>query len=417
MNLTSFIACRYLLASQSSRFFSWISALCVTGIAIGVAAMIVVLSVINGFQDELRNRFLSANAHIMIYRFPEGLKSPDIWRRGISENFGTYITGSAPFVHFETMGRKDYLIHSMLVRGISPDLRESVQKLDNMISPPSAMDQLQTEINDVAEGKPLPEVPSIILGKGLASVMQAQPGDDVQLISPGSGPDDLMGELRRFHLVGLYDSGLQHYDDKLALLSIPAAQQLFNLKNIVTGIEIGLKNPDKSPEIASLISEQFPEVTVKQWQAFNKNVFEAMQNERKVIGLIVALVAFVASFNILTTLFVSVTQKQRDIALLKALGANNRQILMIFVKQSLFIGMAGGFAGLILAFVFARILEQTPFIKLPDIYLLSTLPVSYDWRVYTGVSIAGLVIAILAGLYPALRATRVTPVRGLTDSR
>lgn len=413
MSVTSFVALRYLLANQSNRFFSWIAFLCITGIAIGVAAMIVVLSVINGFEDELRSRFLSANAHIMAYRFPAGLKNPEVWQKAIHKEFGEYVTGLAPFVHFETMGRKDYIIHSMLIRGVSPTLRQDVQDLRSLIRPPEALDQLQLEIDRREKGEALPEQPSIILGRGLASLMQVQVGDSVQLISPQADQENPIGEMQTFKMVGLYDSGLQHYDDKLGLVSIPAAQQLFDMGDIVTGIEIGLKNPDKSKEIASLMSSHFS-ISIKEWQSFNKNIFEAMQTEKTVIGLIVALVAFVASFNILTTQFVSVTQRQRDIAVLKALGATNRQILLLFVKQSLFIGFIGGSVGVVIAFILANILEHVPFIKLPDIYLLSSLPVSYDWRVYTGVTVCGLLIAMLAGLYPALRATRVTPVEGLT---
>ena len=416
MAISPIVAMRYLKTNRENRFFSWIAFLSIIGIAIGVAAMIVVLSVINGFESELRSRFLAANAHILAYRFPAGLKNPDLWQKTIEEKFGKYISGVAPFVHFDTMGRKDYIIHAMLIKGVAPEKRKHVQDLGNIIRPKTALNSLQAEIQLSEDGLSLPKVPSIIIGKGLASIMQVNVGDTIELISPKMESDNPFGQLKPFKVVGLYDSGLQHYDNKLGILSIPAAQELFNMGDIVTGIEIGLKNPNNSPEIAGLMSQEF-QISIKEWQSYNRNIFEAMRNERTVIGLIVALVAFVASFNILTTLFVSVTQKQRDIAVLKALGATNGQVLVLFIKQSTFIGTIGGILGVLLALFLAKVLETIPFIRLPDIYLLSNLPVSYDWRVYLGVTLSGIGIATVAGIYPAITATRVSPTDGLREGR
>lgn len=414
MTISTFIAIRYLKTNHENRFFSWIALLSIAGIAIGVAAMIVVLSVINGFEKELRNRFLSANAHILAYRFPAGLRNHENWEQVIVEKFGQYLTGVAPFVHFDTMGKKDFLIHAMLIKGVDPKKRESVQNLGNIIRPITALDSLQSEIELKRRGKEWAKVPSIIIGKGLARMMEAKIGDTIELISPQTEHADPLGQLLPFKIVGFYDSGLQHYDNKLGILSIPAAQKLFNMNELVTGIEIGLHDPNQSPEIADLMSQEF-QLSIKEWQSYNRNIFEAMRNERTVIGLIVALVAFVASFNILTTLFVSVTQKRKDIALLKAIGATNQQVLMLFIKQSFFIGSLGGSIGVFLAFILAKIIETVPFVKLPDIYLLSNLPVNYDWRVYIGVSLSGVLIAIVAGLYPAIAATKVSPILGLRE--
>ncbi|MBI2601698.1 MAG: ABC transporter permease [Deltaproteobacteria bacterium] len=416
MNFSTYAAFRFLRASREQRFISWITTLSIVGIAIGVATMIVVLSVINGFEDELRNRFLAANAHVMLYRFPAGLSSPEKWERSLQKQFGSEITGISPFVHAETMGRKEHLIHSVLVRGIDPEQRKRVQDLASIVRPVDALALLQDEIRAAEKGEPLPDAPSIILGIRLLETMNAKVGDLVELVAPQTeSSGDPFRDMQKYKVVGVYDSGLQHYDVKLGILSIPAAQQLFQMGEAVTGLEIGLKDPDRSLEIAAELDMRY-NLSVKEWQSYNRPIFEAMRTERLVIALIVALVAFVASFNILTTLFVTVTQKQREISLFKAIGASNGQILMLFLTQSSFIGFFGGALGILLALGLGFIIEHYQIVDLPDIYLLAKLPVEYDWRVYLGVTLGGVLIAALAGLYPAWSATRVTPNLGLMEN-
>lgn len=392
-------------------FFSWIAVLSVAGIAIGVAAMIVVLSVINGFEKELRHRFLAANAHILAYRFPAGMESPDRWAELIQRDFGASIAGVSHFVHSETMARKGPLMQAIMIRGIVPQSREKVQSLASLVRPLSALDKLQAEVDESRAGKPIPKLPQVIVGKGLLKLLDGAIDDTIELVSPD--PDSL-GEMKPFKVVGIYDSGLKHYDNRLVIMSLTTAQSFFRMGAKVTGLEIGLKDPKSSPQVAEAMQDKY-NLTIKEWQSFSRNLFEAMQMERAVIALLVFLVAGVAAFNILTTLFVSVTQKQRDISVLKALGASNRQILSLFVTQGIIMGTLGSIIGSILALGISRFLEwlsANKVIDLPDLYLLAKLPVNYDWRVYLTVCIAGVVICIFAGLYPAVVATRVDPSAG-----
>jgi lipoprotein-releasing system permease protein len=414
MSATTLIALRYLKTNRENRYFSWIATLSVVGIAIGIAAMIVVLSVIDGFEDELRNRFLAANAHILAYRFPAGLQDHPRWEALIKKDFEKEVKGVSPFVHSETMVRKDTMLHAMLVKGIDPERRKTVQNVGSVVRPDSALAELQKEIDQAGSAEMKKNSPGIIVGVGLLTLMQAKIGDTIELISPTT--DDPFGQFKKFRVVGVYDSGLQHYDNQIGIMSVPAAQNLFHMEDVVTGIEIGLYEPNKSVEIANSMTSKYS-LSIKQWQSYNSNIFEAMENERIVIGLIVWLVALVAGFNILTTLFVSVNQKQRDISVLKALGASNGQILSLFLKQSMYIGLVGTLSGVIIAYTIGNLLEHYQFIKIPEVYLLANLPVAYDWRVYVGVSLAGLLICAVAGLYPAWAATRVTPTEGLTGIR
>lgn len=402
-----FIARRYLTAHRGNSFMSWITLLSISGISIGVAAMIVVLSVINGFETELRNRFLAANAHILAFQFPTGLENPEAWMANIQHDFGSDISGMSPFVHSESMATKDSIMHNILIRGIDPERRKSVQSLETLVKPIQALDALQQRISNptaLAPGQPEP----IILGAGLASLLSVKVGDIVKIVRPQSSTE---GELRSFKLVGIYDSGLKHYDDKLGILALPDAQSFFNMKEKVIGIEIGLKNPDNSREIAARMAEKYT-ITIKEWQSFNKAMFDAMEMERSVIGLIVALVAFVASFNILTTLFISVTQKQRAVSILKSIGASNGCVLQIFVFQGFLIGIVGSICGSILAFAISQLLQRYQFVDLPDLYLLAKLPIKYDIKVYASMAGAGLLICIVAGIYPAWVASRINIVDG-----
>lgn len=408
MSVTTFLARRYLQAGRSNRFFSWISVLTIAGVAIGVAAMIVVWSVINGFEEELRKRFLAANAHVMAYRFPHGLTSPDTWAENVERDFKDVVRGVSPFVHYETMARRDSVLHAVLIRGVDPKLREKVQSLEFITRPPEALAELNGEIAHVRAGGKPPEVPAVILGVGLADLLASKVGDTIELVEPET--QDL-GKMRRFKVIGVYDSGLKHYDNKLVLMSLTTAQSFFGMEERVTGLEIGLVEPWDSPEIAEKMSKKYS-LSIREWQSFNRPLFEAMESERVVILLITALVAGVAGFNILTTIFVAVSQRQRDISVLKALGATNSQILWLFVKQGAYVGVVGSLVGMAFAVVLCKILERYQFVDLPDLYLLARLPISYDWWVYVVCGLISIAIAIVAGYVPALMASRVDPVQG-----
>jgi len=408
VSFTSFIAGRYMQADRNNRFFSWISVLTIAGVAIGVAAMIVVWSVINGFETELRNRFLAANAHIMAYRFPHGLINHEKWADNFQKDFGTVIRGISPFIHYETMARKDSLMHAVLIRGIDPKRRETVQSIRQITRPPEALDILQQEVADAAAGKPMPDIPAVIVGSGLLSLLDAKVGDTTELVEPENAN---VGEMKKFKIVGIYDSGLKHYDNRLMVMSLSSAQKFFQMDNRVHGLEIGLVDPWQSPKIAEDMVNKYS-LSIREWQSYNRPLFEAMERERVVILVITAVVACVASFNILITIFVAVSQRQRDISILKALGASNRQILILFLKQGLLIGVIGGILGMVLAVGISSILERYQFVDLPDLYLLAKLPMSYDWWVYTIVGGLSLLVAVLAGLFPAWTASRVDPVEG-----
>jgi lipoprotein-releasing system permease protein len=303
------------------------------------------------------------------------------------------------------MATKDGLMHNILIRGIHPILRKSAQDLSSLVKPESALSELTKSFEQ--RDKYLGPRP-IILGSGLLSILQIKVGETVKLVAPESSS---IGELREFKVVGIYDSGLKHYDNKIGITALTDAQDFFKMKQRVHGLEIGLKSPKNSPDVARRMSQKYS-LTIKEWQSFNKQMFESMNMERAVISLIVALVAFVAGFNILTTLFITVTQKQRSISVLKAIGASDWQVLKIFIFQGFLIGAIGAVLGVALAFGISKILENVEIVNLPDLYLLAKLPVTYDASVYLSMAVAGCFICVLAGIYPAWVASRVNVVEG-----
>ncbi|MGE0172903.1 MAG: FtsX-like permease family protein [Oligoflexales bacterium] len=411
MSFSHFVAIRYLKASRDNRFFSWISILSITGLAIGVAALIVVLSVIDGFEHELRVRFLHVNAHIMAYRYPSGLVEPDSWAANIKKEFPKDVSAVSPFIHYETMAKHGSLTHGVIIRGTEPKVREKVQPISQLITPQHALDQLQEENDRIKTNPERHEIPKIIVGTGLLGILNVKVGEEIEVIPPG-GIDDTGSN--SFKIVGVYNSGLQHYDDRLIIMSLETARNFFDMGKTVTGLEIGLFDPMQSIPVKDKLESKF-NLTFKEWQSFNSNLFDAMEKERQVIALIVALVVLVAAFNILTTIFVSVSQKQRDISVLKALGATNGQVVKLFVNQSLYIGVIGALIGLVLAFVISKALETYQFIDLPDPYFLKSLPVHYSPWVYAGISGAAILLCVVAGLYPSFIAARVKPTDGFRE--
>lgn len=378
------------------------------GISIGVASLIVVLSVINGFEHELRKRFLHANAHIMAYRYPAGMADPTRWQEIILKDFKGVVKGVSPFVHYETMIKNKAVMHGVLVRGLSPRAREKVQEIRHVVKPPESLDQLQKEI-DLAKKGQNTETPGIVVGKGLLGIVNAKVGDVITLVSPSRSDSDL----RQFKIIGVYDSGLKHYDNRLVAMSLVAAQKFFKMGETVTGLEIGLYDLMNSVEIEQQMKDKY-RLTFREWQSFNRPLFESMQKERLLIAVIVAMVVLVAAFNILTTIFVSVSQKQKDISILKSLGATNRQVVKLFINQGLYIGFIGGVLGGVLAVVISWGLEHylPRFMELPDPYFLKTLPIHYSPIVYGAVILAAILLCGLAGLYPAIIASKVRPSDG-----
>lgn len=376
---------------------------------IGVAALICVLSVIDGFEDGLRKRFLAANAHILMYKYPGGVTNAEEAVRLIGAKLAKQTTGVAPFVYFESVLTHNFANAPVIVRGIEPHRREAIQSLKEIVTPLSALDALQEEMDQPDLQSPY----KAIVGSMVLADINAKIGDVIKITSPtqsASGGYDQSS----LEIVGVYDSGFNHYDRKIVITSVRGGQRLLKIPH-VTGLEIGLHDPSISPQIAQLLSESHPEFSITEWQSFNRPMFQMVEKQRSVIALLVFLVSLVASLNILSTMFVSVTQKQRDISLLRALGASNRQVLRLFLNQSVIMGLIGVLLGCTLAALINHLLGNYDFIKLPDAYFLRSLPVKNDPAVYGGVAVVAMALSVIAALGPSLAASRGDPSAGLSE--
>lgn len=383
-----------------------------SGLALGVAALIVVLAVFNGFEHEVRHRLLQVNAHVIASVYPAGLKDPSRWIEALYDDreLGAEWSAMSPFIHTESLAKQGSSLVGIIVRGIDPERQNKVQSLEGLIRPSEAASALQKEIVDASLNLALPEIPSVILGYGLLKTLNVKIGDTISLVTPKI---DSLAVTKNYKIIGTYHSGLKQYDDRLAILSLPTAQAFTGMGDKVTGLAIGLKDGDRSDEVAELLARRYSALTVKEWQSLNARFFELMETERFRVGLIVALVGLVAGFNILTTVIVSVSQRQREISIMKALGARTRQIMQVFLLQSAAIGVLGALLGVILASIVAYILRTFPFLELPDPYFLKTLPVQTSFSLMLLISLAAIALCLVAGLYPAWIASRVTPTEGL----
>ncbi len=399
-----FIAIRYLKSKKKYKGVSVNTAISIGGVAVGVMALLVVLSVMTGFQRDIQKKILGANAHIIVrdYRGP----MPDykeVERRLHGEQG---IVSFAPFVLGQVMVSYEKRAHGIFLRGIEP---ASESKTTDILSHIKA-----GSVKGLAEKEGLP---GIILGSELAGNLGVIVGDEVNIISPVGeiGPMGMLPKVKRFRVTGIFEIGMFEYDSNLALTDMKAAQDFLGMKDEVTGIQLKLSDIYQAPEIRRRLQEKlgFP-FQVMDWMQMNKNLFSALKLEKFAMFVILVLIVLVASFNIISNLIMNVIEKSREIAIFKAIGATNRGIMTVFMLQGLFIGLIGTVIGITGGLLTGYVLNTYELIKLPaDVYYLSHLPVKMQLSDFLTVSISAIVISFLATLYPAWQAAKLNPVEPL----
>lgn len=380
------------------------------GMGLGVMALIVVLSVMNGFQKEIRARMLGASPHLEV-----------VADGGRMENWqpllGTVlhhpqVSAAAPYVAGQGMLSFGQSVQGVMVRGIDPSLETAITDLSNNIKAGKLTDLRSTEFG-------------IVLGSDLARALGVRMGEKVMLIAPQGSitPAGMMPRVKQFRVVGIFEIGMAPYDNSLALVNISDAQKLFQLGDAVTGISTKLIEIDKAPDVASELQNQLPQgLYANDWTHQNSNYFKALQMEKKMMFIILSLIVAVAAFNIVSTLVMAVTDKQSDIAILRTLGASPRSIMKIFMVQGVIIGLTGTLLGCFFGILLALNLNVVvPFIEhlfgvqflAKDVYYISELP--SDLRYAEVATVAGLsfVISLLATLYPSWRASKTQPAEAL----
>jgi len=419
MSFELFVSLRHLKAKRAQKFISlntWIS---IGGVALGVMALIVVIAVMSGFGKDLRDKILGTNSHIVVTNITRsGMDDFESVLNKVMETDG--ITAAAPFILNQVMLTFGGNSSGVVVRGVDPDREAMVSDLQkNMI---------QGEIGMLKRGKAETtgsRRDNIILGKELAHKLGVQLGDAVSMISPASRltPMGLVPKIKLFKVVGFFESGMFEYDSSLSFISIQSAQKFFSMKEKVNGIEIRVDDIDNADKIAGVLQETlgFP-YYARDWMRMNKNLFSALRLEKIVMFIILILIILVAAFNIVSTLFMVVMEKTKEIAILKSMGASRTSIMKIFSYQGLVIGVTGTLVGCIGGFtVVPNLNEIVGFIEnifgitaFPsDVYYLDKLPSEIQYLDSFLIVVFSIAICFLASLYPAWRASRLNPVDGL----
>jgi lipoprotein-releasing system permease protein len=406
------VGLRYTRAGRRSgrnSFISFISLISMAGIALGVAALIVVLSVMNGFQKEVRDRMLSVLSHIEVTGAAGTLPN---WQATAREAFqDKEVKGAAPLVSAQAMITREDTVRGVLIRGVLPQEEPKVSDVAAQVR--------QGRFDDLKPGEF-----NIVLGGELARVLHAQVGDKVTMIAPQGQvtPAGIIPRLKQFTVAGIFEAGHYEYDSTLAFIHLDDAMKMFKL-DAPSGLRLKIADMQRAPEVAMDLSRILSgDVLISDWSKQNRNWFAAVQTEKRMMFLILTLIIAVAAFNLVSTLVMTVTDKQADIAILRTLGASPGSVMKIFMIQGAVVGLVGTAIGVTLGVTVALNVDViVPFIEhllgvqfLPrDIYLISVLPSDLRWPDVWTIGGVAVVLAFLATLYPSWWAARVKPAEAL----
>jgi len=404
------IGLRYTRAKRRNHFISFISLISMLGIALGVTALIVVLSVMNGFQTELRGRILAVVSHVQISGANGEMSG---WEEVARESARLpQVLGAAPYVQAQGMLSFGQSVRGAMVRGILPEEEEKVADFRAHIKE-GKLESLQ------------PDTFNIVLGSELARALGVFPGDKVTVIAPQGvvTPAGVVPRLKTFTVSGIFEVGMFEYDSGLALIRLEDAQKLYRMEDRVSGVRLKLDDLFRAPWVARQLANMLTvPAYISDWTRSHANFFRAVQIEKNMMFIILSLIVAVAAFNIVSTLVMAVTDKQADIAILRTLGASPRSIMAVFMVQGALIGFIGLGLGIVGGVTLALNVDVVvPFIERvlgtqlmsKEVYYISNLPSELQWRDVTTITGVSFVLSLVATLYPSWRASRVNPAEAL----
>ena len=404
------IGLRYTRAKRRNHFISFISLISMLGIGLGVAALIVVLSVMNGFQTELRSRILGVVSHIQISGANGEMGG---WER-VAAQAGRQpgVLAAAPFVQAQGMLSHGQAVRGAMVRGILPDYEENVAAFRGHMKE-GQFDSLQ------------PDSFNVVLGSDLARLLGVLVGDKVTLIAPQGvvTPAGVVPRMKTFTVSGIFEVGMFEYDSGLALIRMEDAQRLYRMEDRVSGVRLKIDDLFKAPQMARRLALILDvPAYISDWTRSHANFFRAVQIEKNMMFIILSLIVAVAAFNIVSTLVMAVTDKQADIAILRTLGASPRSIMAVFMVQGALIGVVGLALGVLGGVLLAHNIDVVvPFIErllgtqilAKEVYYISSLPSELQWSDVTTITAVSFVLSLVATLYPSWRASRINPAEAL----
>ena len=407
MNFERFVSFRYLRAKRKQKFISLISLISVLGVAVGVMALIVVLSVYTGFTEGLRDQIIGINAHILVQGYGGEIDNPALVKQEVEQAKG--VEAATPYIYAQALissssGRSS----GIAIRGIDPASAGRVINLDKkMVS------------GTLADLNAAGDLPAIVLGKELANQLQVKSGGKVRLISP-DGPLTPMGVMPKVQICavsGIFATGMYEYDSTMGFVSLETARRLAGLnEGWVHGLEVRAADADRAHIARAAIQEQLgPAYSVRDWMQLNQNLFAALKLEKIGIFIALDLIILVASLNIISALVMVVMEKNKDIAILKSMGAKTGSIMRIFFYQGAVIGFSGTILGVGSGLGLCALLKRYKIIELPsNVYPMSTMPVKVVPMDVTVIAISAVLITLLATLYPSWKASKVRPAEALS---
>ena len=410
-----FLGLRYLRSKRKRSAISVLTWISVLGVAIGVMALNVVLSVMNGFDDDLKSKIVGMNAHIIITGYEnQTLVNYD----QISQIVGKmdHVMAVGPYTEGQALARSKDRSLGVMVWGVDPEHPQAVADLNKFL-----WNAKSTDLNQPAQpGSGLPE--RIFLGAELAHRLDVMVGDDIILflLILQQTPLGMMPQSEKFQVVGLVSTGMYDYDSSYTYVSLTNGQKMYQLQNDVSGIAVKLDNVDLAPDIAREIRKKFNgQYFVQDWLQMNRNLFVALETEKWVMGIILSLIVLVAALNIVNPLTMMVIDKTKEIGILKAMGATDKSITFIFIFEGMFIGILGIIIGIIGGFVLCELIAKIP-IPMPGggmVYYIDRLPVKVDpFVAYVAIPIFSVILCFLATLYPARQAAKLEPVDAIRYS-
>ncbi|MGE5838653.1 MAG: lipoprotein-releasing ABC transporter permease subunit [Deltaproteobacteria bacterium] len=405
MRFETFLAIRYLKAKRKQTFISVITVISVVGVMMGVMALIVVLSVMNGFREDLMAKILGVNSHMVVLSYDGAFTGYESVARDTSTVEG--VVATTPFIYSQVMVNSQGSVSGSVLRGIDTASAVRVIAIDRMIKRGS----LQS-LDTLHEG-----LPAILVGKELARMLAVQPGDTITVVSPMGKltPVGRVPQNRKFKVTGLFESGMYEYDATMVYISLQEAQDFLGLDDRATGVEVKVADVYKADQVGNAVSRKlgYP-YWAKDWKQMNRSLVSALKLEKIAMFIILIMIVLVGALNIISTLVMVVMEKNRDVAILRAMGASRKNIMAVFMIQGVLVGLVGTAVGLASGLGLCQLLAKYKFIELPsDVYYISTLPVRVEMLDVVLVIAAALVISFLATLYPSWHASRLNPVESL----
>jgi lipoprotein-releasing system permease protein len=405
MQFELFLAWRYLKAKRKQAFISIITVISVLSVMVGVTALVVVLSVMNGFREDLISKILGVNSHLLVLNYKGAFNDYEKVAERVNSVEG--VIASTPFIYSQAMVNHSGNASMAVLRGVDTKSVVKVLGIESMIRMGSL-----ASLQGVSNG-----LPGIIIGSELSRKIEARPGDTLTIVYPEGEvtSPDMIPKTKKYEVTALFDSGMFDYDASMAFITLKESQEFLGLGDRVTGLEVKVKDIYNADIVAKAIREKldYPYWT-RDWKLINRNLFSMLELQKITLLVILSMIVMVGALSIIGTLVMVVMEKTKDIAILRAMGTSARRIMSIFIFQGILVGIVGTLSGLLAGLGICYLIGKYKFITLPsDVYYISALSVRVELGDVLIVSLSAIILSFLATFYPSWRASRLDPVEAI----